>query len=499
LITIHKTLSRLYLTPFDERKENIDSLENIANTFEKELIRKGEGMPDIENLTELTSIKWQDVQKALKQDEAAIEFIDFQYYDKRWTDSIFYCALLLRKDYTTPKMVYLFEEKQLKNLVSTSKATNNSYYITQLYSNKATLSSINNKTSSQNILYNLIWHPIDSLLNGINTIYLSPSGLLHKVAFNAIPISDSTFLSDKYQLNTVSSTRILAKTSKVMTQLSEDYSVTLYGGVEYDVDSTEMVAIARQFQKPGYDLFANRGITIPEDKRGITWLYLPGTLTEVSNIEKLFESKQITTTLYTGKNATEESFKHLTDNRKSPEIIHIATHGFYFPESQLKSPEMGMDVFRNSIKPGFTNEPAFTYSENPLIRSGILFAGATRAWSNLPEIEGVEDGTLTAYEVSNMNLSNTQLVVLSACETGLGDVNSSEGVIGLQRAFKTAGVRYIIMSLWSIPDYQTSEMMSLFYNNWSDGMNISYAFGKAQKSMRQKYSPYYWAAFVIIE
>ena len=111
----------------------------------------------------------------------------------------------------------------------------------------------------------------------------------------------------------------------------------------------------------------------------------------------------------------------------------------------------------------------------------------------------MEDGILTAKEISNLNLSNTKLVVLSACETGLGDVKGSEGVYGLQRAFKMAGVDYIIMSLWKVPDKETTEMMELFYNEMLDGLLISEAFRNAQNQMKQKYSPYYWAAFVLVE
>ena len=191
--------------------------------------------------------------------------------------------------------------------------------------------------------------------------------------------------------------------------------------------------------------------------------------------------------------------QHLNDNKKSPEMIHFATHGFFYPEIKSNKIEMEKVVFRGSNTSDILNQPAFMHSENPLLRSGILLSGASRAWQNQPAIEGVEDGTLTAYEVSNMNLYNTQLVVLSACQTGLGDIKGSEGVFGLQRAFKMAGVRYIIMSLWNVPDYQTSELMTLFYTNWLNGMDIKEAFSKAQQIMRKKYDPFYWAAFVLIE
>ncbi|HRF17628.1 MAG TPA: CHAT domain-containing protein, partial [Chitinophagaceae bacterium] len=136
---------------------------------------------------------------------------------------------------------------------------------------------------------------------------------------------------------------------------------------------------------------------------------------------------------------------------------------------------------------------------DPLLRSGLILSGGNYAWSGKAPIEGVEDGIATAYEISQLNLSNTELVVLSACETALGDVKGSEGVFGLQRAFKMAGVKKMIVSLWQVPDKETAELMTSFYNYWLKGKTIEQAFAQAQSDMRKKYSPYYWAAFVLVE
>ena len=128
-------------------------------------------------------------------------------------------------------------------------------------------------------------------------------------------------------------------------------------------------------------------------------------------------------------------------------------------------------------------------------------AGGNHTWRGGKPLEGMEDGILTAYEISQMNLAATELVVLSACETGLGDIEGNEGVYGLQRAFKIAGVKNIIMSLWSVPDQQTQEMMVLFYEFWlNKELAIADAFRAAQQEMRKRYADhYYWAAFVLIE
>ena len=132
-----------------------------------------------------------------------------------------------------------------------------------------------------------------------------------------------------------------------------------------------------------------------------------------------------------------------------------------------------------------------------MMRSGLVFAGANQIWSEDYGHEG-EDGVLTAEEVSQLDMGKTQLAVLSACETGLGDIEGNEGVYGLQRAFKMAGVDFVIMSLWQIPDKETMEFMNLFYTLLFEKQDLKEAFYEAQKKMREKYSPYFWGAFVLV-
>jgi CHAT domain-containing protein len=190
-------------------------------------------------------------------------------------------------------------------------------------------------------------------------------------------------------------------------------------------------------------------------------------------------------TYYAKAEASEGHLKALEG--RSPQIIHIATHGYFLPG--------GNDTLRKEA--GLFNQ--FKTASNPLLRTGLIFAGANYVWSGKKPVEGIEDGIATAYEISQLDLNTTELVVLSACETGLGDINGSEGVYGLQRAFRMAGVKKLIVSLWQVPDKETSELMTLFYSNWLKGSSIRDAFSKAQKEMRKKYTPYYWAAFVLIE
>jgi CHAT domain-containing protein len=181
--------------------------------------------------------------------------------------------------------------------------------------------------------------------------------------------------------------------------------------------------------------------------------------------------------------ATEAAFKALSGN--SPSVIHISTHGFFFENKKRTS--------------GQSNQ--YVTAEDPLIRAGLAMAGANEAWlKGVNEFEE-EDGILTALEISNLDLSKTQLVVLSACDTGLGDIDGHEGVYGLQRAFKMAGAKNIIMSLWEVPDLETSEYMKLFYSNWLNTNNVRQAFSKTQLAMQKKYpnSPRSWAGFILVE
>ena len=141
---------------------------------------------------------------------------------------------------------------------------------------------------------------------------------------------------------------------------------------------------------------------------------------------------------------------------------------------------------------------SFVNNENPLMRSGLVLAGANDVWIKT-EKGDADDGVLTAQEVTQIDLRKNDLVVLSACETGLGDIKGNEGVYGLQRALKMAGVKYIIMSLWQIPDKETVEFMGKFYTNLLSDKDIKGAFYKTQKEMRTKYDPYFWGAFVLME
>jgi CHAT domain-containing protein len=225
--------------------------------------------------------------------------------------------------------------------------------------------------------------------------------------------------------------------------------------------------------------------------------YLPGTKQEVESVVPLLNKNKWTTTLATGTKATEQLFKSKSDTL-APSIIHIATHGFAFPDKEEKRKKNNMDMLMLN-----NTQMQYTAAEDPMMRCGLMFAGANKSWTGKQKemIEQTgQDGILTAAEVANMDLSNTKLVVLSACETGLGKVEGSEGVFGLQRGFKLAGVEQLIVSLWKVPDHETKELMNLFYTDLTITKDPVISFSKAQKQMRNNYpdNPEKWAGFVLV-
>jgi CHAT domain-containing protein len=276
----------------------------------------------------------------------------------------------------------------------------------------------------------------------------------------------------------------------------------LFGGIQYEVDST-FLALAKPAETSG-DLASRGGLSFAYSDstlRGGNWNYLRWTDKEVTGLESILKGSGFQTTLRKGLTATEEEFKNIGQGKPSPRVLHLATHGYFFPDSKQNSME------REGLG---ESEPVFKMSEHPMIRSGLILAGGNHAWKQgKPAREGMEDGILTAYEISQMNLSNTELVVLSACETGLGDIQGNEGVYGLQRAFKIAGAKYLVMSLWQVPDQETSVFMTTFYKNWLEAggpgkggnkMTIPDAFRKTQHEIRERFiNPYQWAGFVLVE
>ncbi|MCK6695297.1 MAG: CHAT domain-containing protein, partial [Thermoanaerobaculia bacterium] len=470
LKSLRRRLSIEYAKPTAERK-NVAELEEKANTLEKELARSVAGFGEA-----LRQVNWQEVQAALKPREAAIEFIRFSYYTPKPTDSVLYAALLLKPGTAAPAFIPLFEEKQLDALL-TPLAGQGSGGPNELYGGKTGQS-----------LYRLLWASLEPHLKGVKTVYFSPAGLLHRLNLGAIPTGKSKeTIGKRHALSALGSTRQLVVTTAAP---AANTAAVVFGGIRYDMDSA---AIATG--EPG-EFAGHRGLSFSQTDstlRSGTWKYLKYSEREADNIQAQLQQAGFQAGAHKGYAATEEAFKQLGKDRPSPRILHVSTHGFFFPD-----PESNLN---SEIRNPQLSEPVFKISDHPMIRSGLILAGANHAWSTGKPLGNREDGILTAYEISQMDLRHTELVVLSACETGLGDIRGNEGVYGLQRAFKIAGVKNLIMSLWQVPDFQTQELMTVFYQKWlSDNMTVHQALKAAQEEMqRRRYEPFYWAGFVLVE
>lgn len=470
LQTYGRLLAAEYAKPVAERKE-VTELEERSNETEKKLARTVAGYGQV-----MKQVKWQEVQQRLAKGEAAIEFVSYIYADKVDTDSTMYAALLLKPGDVQPKFVPLFEERLLDSLLQFNiifpTKTERKEYINRLYLTIDDSTSINK--NPRTTLYDLVWKPLETELIGTKVIYFSPTGLLHRINLGAIAVSEKQNLSDKFQLVELISTRQLVIPNE-MKRINNN--AVLFGGIKFDPDSSLQ----------GSNLTTETSISR-------SWEELPWTEREVNTLEKIMKATGVKTFVRKGSNATEESFKKLiSENSPSPRILHIATHGYFFPDPNEKASSDSLTAMEQ--------EPVFKTSDNPMLRSGLILAGGNAGWEGKKILKGKEDGILTAYEISQMNLSNTELVVLSSCETGLGTIQGNEGVYGLQRAFKIAGAKYLIMSLWQVPDKQTSLLMTAFYKKWLiERKPIPEAFYEAQQELRKSGSDLInWAGFVLVK
>jgi len=461
-------IQKLFETPIAERHMNLDSLQQRAESLEQLLVKKSKVYGDY---TQKLKTTWKDVQNALVEDEIAVEFLSFNIHD---TDSIMISALTLRKDDQEPRLTPLFEINQLKNVSDT------------LYYNCPEI-------------MDLVWHPLQNQFKGIRRIYFSPSGVLHKIGIEYVAGMEN------FEMYRLSTTREIIDMKKSIAVNQEKLdNADLYGGIDYE----EMSAISPAPSQINKDnakndsLFTNmsyelhRAFVDSLEVRGTTVKYLPGTLNEVMNIRSSFMNANQSANLHTGKDATESSVKKLSSNCAG--VLHISTHGFYFSVKQAQNKKRMQSIFNNE----------YNSEDKSLTRSGLLMAGANKFLNGKDVSMDEDDGILTAQEISKLDFRKLDLVVLSACETAKGDIMQGEGVFGLQRGFKKAGAKSILMSLWKVSDAATNMLMSEFYINLCNGKDKHESLRMAQKKVCEYkdadgnyifQDPYFWAGFVMLD
>ncbi len=439
LRTTRRMLDRLYEKPIAERYMDTDSLENVAMGLERTLLAKSKVSGDF---THNMTIGWKDVQKKLKPKDVAIEFVSFPTE----TDSVVYAAYILKIGMDSPRMVTLFEEKQLNRLSRSD-----------LYTSKDASS--------------LIWGKLNEYTADADNIYFAPAGELYNIAIESLPEPDRDgLICDHHNMYRLSSTRELA----VIRDKNTPREAALYGGMKYDSDVKTMADDSERYPDLQRDFSLFNLADSLNLRAGAS--NLPATQTEVENIDRSLRQTTIKSHLYTGTDGTEGSFKALSGKKTG--IMHIATHGFYWTQSEARR------MNRLNFLQSWDNSLSRHEEDKALTRSGLLFTGANNALTGKQLPENAQDGILTAKEISELDLRGLDMVVLSACQTGLGEI-TGDGVFGLQRGFKKAGANSLLMSLWKVDDTATQMLMNKFYEHFLSGKSKRESLVLAQKYLRE--------------
>lgn len=446
---------------------NIASLKNQIKEWEKDYVQYADSIltamnkvsrlestlmnscKSVGDITSFMDVDYNAVKKSLGKNDVLIDFADFVPN----AGGRCYAAYIVNKKQKYPLLKPLFAESQIDSL---GIVRPDMFY---------------DKDFAAEVI-KLLWNPLkEHILEG-STVYYVPSQMLFQVCLESLPLEDGTLLGDHYHFVRLSSARELVRKQNK----SNAASAVLYGGLQYDLEPNVMAENARR-----YDLSSRMVMRGGDIVRGdSTFRELPGSKVEVERIAEILNRSKFEVTPYTGMNGTEESF--LSMHGKSPRILHLATHGFYYTPTEAEK----VDYLRG-------------YSD-AMSLSGLIMSGGNAAWRGKELPAGTLGGVLTANNIAHLDLSNTDMVVLSACQTGQGNA-TAEGLYGLQRAFKKAGVGTMVMTLWSVSDKVATEFMIKFYeslveNDWDKHK----AFEQTKSYIRTQHpDPYHWAAFVMLD
>lgn len=435
---------------YNANADSILSVSRKISRLENLLMNRCKGYRDG---TDFIDVDYNAVKQALEQNEMLIDFTDYVSQSQGRK----YAAYIINKVQDYPLLKALFAERQIDTL---GIVRPDMYY---------------SEDYSENVL-KLLWEPLKENVSEGATIYYVPSQLLFQISLESLLLPDGSLLGSHYHFVRLSSARELVK----MKSESKGYksnSAVLYGGLQYDLETTAMAEESKKYDLS--NLLALRGEIVRGDS---VFHDLQGTKEEILKIEDLLKRNKWQVFSYMGKNGTEESFLNM--HGKSPKLLHLATHGFYYTPNRAEN----VDYLK-----GYTDAMSL---------SGLVLSGGNAAWLGKPLPKGVLGGILSANDIARLDLSNTDMVVLSACQTGQGKA-TAEGLYGLQRAFKKAGVRTIVMSLWNVSDKTASEFMTTFYERLADthnAWNKRKAFEETKQIIRQKHpDPFHWAAFVMLD
>jgi CHAT domain-containing protein len=481
----------------DAGRQRLGALKTQADEVERKLVARSQAFAE-EQKSQASS--WEQIREALHSTgaDAAVELVRFPFFDgKKWTDSSHYAALVVTPQSETPSFVSLGDASNLEG----EPIRQYKQWIARPAENDARSSGQDHAFPDS--LYSAFLKPLEPALGSAKRVYVAPDGVLNQVSFAVVPLSDGSLLSDRYELRMVNSTADLLRAA------SQSHATTavLIGNPKFNLTADEQRQAVAELDRPSERVeqvvYASaspaegawraslsrglsRGDAASDCARSEVLMPLPGTQGEVSEIYSMLQAHGWTTDPpYTGSRALEEAVKRV----RHPRVLHIATHGFFLPDQHARTA---------------SNDAAAGAVEDPMLRSGLFFAGASRSICGVAPAANEDDGVLTAYEASVLDLQGTELVVLSACETGLGANRAGEGVFGLRRALQEAGADSVLMTMWQVPDEETQRLMKLFYADWLAGNDKHEALRMAQRQLRDELRrdgrdlPFYWGAFVLV-
>lgn len=430
-----------------------DSILSLSRKADRLAAHLAERCRSFGDITGFMDIDYNAVKQAMKPNEVLLDFTDYVSESKGRK----YAAYIINKQDEYPLVKYLFAERQMDSLgISRPDIYYDNDYAPEVLK--------------------LMWEPLKEHIAEGATVYYVPSQLLFQMSLESLPLADGSLLGDHYRFVRLSSARELVK--GLPAALSpKPKSAVLYGGLQYDLQPTAMIEQARKYELP--DLWVMRGGMVRGDS---IFRELRGSKQEIMQIASVLTANKWQVTSRMGMDGTEESF--ISMHGKAPQVLQIATHGFYY------TPERAGTV--DYLK-GYSDAMSL---------SGIILSGGNAAWLGRDLPEGVLGGILTANNVAHLDLGGMEMVVLSACQSGQGKA-TSEGLYGLQRAFKKAGVGTMVMALWSVSDKVSTEFMTTFYEQLASTQcqwNKRKAFEKTKSIIRDKNpDPFHWAAFVMLD
>jgi len=449
----------------------IDALREKTEKLEMELASK---LPEIELKKKLDAANHNNIKAQLPEDVCLVEFVKYKPYDfnkKKWLPHRYSAFTIFGNHKIGISLIDFGNAERIETLIFQYREhilnESNKRNIVLVTDTKQIENTVveqpRTNPASGKLLYQKIFQPILHHIGKCRKIYISPDGDIALLPFDSLPLPENRYVVEEFEISYIDSGRDILR-------------------FQHHQRCQSLPLILAD---PNFDLASKASRQYTQKEQQYYFPRLQETRDEGESVRNLLKNAH----LRCGNDVLDEKVKQI----KGPEILHIATHGFFISKKRNNDTEGLLSILK---------EKQF---ENPLLRSAIALAGANASFYEKHPVKHAEDGLLTALDVTGMDLTGTDLVVLSACETGLGEIHAGDGIYGLRRAFTIAGARTQIVSLWKVPDYETKELMISFYTKIVNGQGKAAALRESQREMIQKLrsnkksdSPFYWGAFICV-